>query len=83
MHNGKIATLKDVLFLYEDLHGKPLQNQHVARTQLDPLAQEVKVEFKDINAIVEFLNTLNDGNYDKKMPASVPSGLPVGGLIQF
>ncbi|WP_343303785.1 cytochrome c peroxidase [Chitinophaga niabensis] len=83
MHNGKIATLKDVLFLYEDLHGKPLQNQHVARTQLDPLAQEMKVEFKDINAIVEFLNTLNDGNYDKKMPASVPSGLPVGGLIQF
>ncbi|SIO52776.1 cytochrome-c peroxidase [Chitinophaga niabensis] len=83
MHNGKIPTLKDVLFLYEDLHGKPLQNKHVARAQLDPLAQEVKVEFKDINAIVEFLNTLNDGNYDKKIPPAVPSGLPVGGLIQF
>lgn len=83
MHNGKIATLKDVLFFYEDLHGKPLPNQHVAKSQLDPLAQEVKVEFKDINAIVEFLNTLNDGNYDRKIPAAVPSGLPVGGLIAF
>ena len=83
MHNGKIPTLKDVLFFYEDLHGKPLPNQHVDKSKLDPLAQEVKVEFKDINAIVEFLNTLNDGNYDKKIPAAVPSGLPVGGLIQF
>ncbi len=83
MHNGKIPTVKDVLFFYEDLHGKPLPNQHVAKSQLDPLAQEVKVEFKDINAIVEFLNTLNDGNYDRKIPAAVPSGLPVGGLIAF
>lgn len=81
MHSGKIPTVKDVLFFYEDLHGKPLPNQHVKRAQLDPLAQEVKVEFKQINAIVEFLNTLNDGNYDKKIPTAVPSGLPVGGLI--
>lgn len=82
MHSGKIPTLKDVLLFYEDLHGKPLANAHVNRAQLDPLAQEVKVEFKEINAIVEFLNTLNDGNYDKKIPAAVPSGLPVGGLIR-
>lgn len=82
MHSGKIQTLKDVLLFYEDLHGKPLPNENVDRAQLDPLAQEIKVEFRDVNAIVDFLNTLNDGNYDKKMPASVPSGLPVGGNIQ-
>jgi hypothetical protein len=29
------------------------------------------VVFKNINAIVEFLNTLNDGAYDKKIPAAV------------
>ncbi|MRG47444.1 cytochrome-c peroxidase [Chitinophaga sp. SYP-B3965] len=80
MHSGKIATVKDVLFFYEDLHGKPLPNQHIKRAQLDPLAQEIKVEFKDINAIVEFLSTLNDDNYDKKIPLAVPSGLPVGGF---
>lgn len=82
MHSGKIQTLKDVLLFYEDLHGKPLPNENVTRAQLDPLAVEIKVEFKHVNAIVEFLNTLNDGNYDKRMPAAVPSGLPVGGNIR-
>ncbi len=82
MHSGKLQTLNEVLFFYEDLHGKPLRNQHVKLTQLDPLAAAVRVEFKDINTIVEFLNTLNDANYDKKVPASVPSGLPVGGYIR-
>lgn len=82
MHSGKIQTLNEVLFFYEDLHGKPLRNPNVDRMQLDPLAAAVRVEFKDISAIVEFLNTLNDANYDKKVPASVPSGLPVGGYIR-
>lgn len=82
MHSGKFQTLNEVLFFYEDLHGKPLRNRHVDRAQLDPLAAAVRVEFKDINTIVEFLNTLNDANYDKKIPASVPSGLPVGGFIR-
>jgi cytochrome c peroxidase len=40
------------------------------------------VEFKDLDNIVEFLNTLNDDQYDRKIPASVPSGLPVGGNIK-
>ncbi len=82
LHSGKLQTLNEVLFFYEDLHGKPLRNPHVDRSQLDPLAAAVRLEFKDINTIVEFLNTLNDPNYDKKIPASVPSGLPVGGNIQ-
>ncbi|WP_119079584.1 cytochrome-c peroxidase [Chitinophaga alhagiae] len=82
MHSGKIQTLNEVLFFYEDLHGKPLRNPNVDRAQLDPLAAAVRVEFKDINSIVEFLNTLNDANYDKKVPSSVPSGLPVGGYIR-
>ncbi|WP_341840644.1 cytochrome-c peroxidase [Chitinophaga caseinilytica] len=82
LHSGKLQTLNEVLFFYEDLHGKPLRNPHVDRSQLDPLAAAVRLEFKDINTIVEFLNTLNDPNYDKKVPASVPSGLPVGGNIK-
>ncbi len=68
MHNGKFQTLNDVLFFYEDMHGKPPRNRNVDRTRLDPLAAAVRVEFKDINTIVEFLNTLNDPDYDKRYP---------------
>jgi cytochrome c peroxidase len=82
MHSGKIKTLEDVLTFYEDLHGKELPSAHVNRTQLDPLAKKLKVEFKDIPRIVEFLTTLNDSKYDRKIPESVPSGLAVGGNIK-
>ena len=81
MHSGKIATLENVLTFYEDLHGKELPNLHVNRAQLDTLAQQLDVQFKDIDQIIQFLNTLNDRSYDKKIPKSVPSGLPVGGQI--
>lgn len=82
MHNGKIATLDNVMFFYEDLKGKPLPNPHVSKAQLDSLAVILTVEFKDLDNIVEFLNTLNDDKYDRKIPAAVPSGLPVGGNIK-
>jgi cytochrome c peroxidase len=82
MHSGKIANLESVMFFYEDLQGKELPNAHVSKDRLDPHAKALKVEFKNISSIIEFLNTLNDGKYDKKMPKSVPSGLPVGGSIQ-
>lgn len=67
---------------YEDLRGKDLPNKNLNRDHLDSLAKLVKVEFKQIDAIIEFLNTLNDDNYDRKIPDKVPSGLPVGGMIK-
>ena len=82
MHSGKIATLDNVMLFYEDLRGKPPPNKSIAHDDLDSLAKMVKVEFKNIDAIVEFMNTLNDDNYDRKIPDKVPSGLPVGGMIQ-
>ncbi|MCC6289232.1 MAG: cytochrome-c peroxidase [Chitinophagaceae bacterium] len=82
MHSGKIQTLDNVLLFYEDLRGKPPPNKSVTQDNLDSLAKMVKVEFKNIDAIVEFLNTLNDDNYDRKIPDRVPSGLPVGGMIK-
>lgn len=82
MHSGKIQTLESVLTFYEDLQGKELPNKNVNRDQLDSLAKKLRVEFKNINIIIEFLNTLNDDKYDRKIPASVPSGLPVGGSIK-
>lgn len=81
MHSGKIQTLDNVLTFYEDLRGKPLRTNHVQHEQLDTLAKQIKLEFRDISRIIEFINTLNDPNYDKEIPRSVPSGLPVGGNI--
>lgn len=82
MHSGKLQTLDNVLLFYEDLRGKDLPNKNLNRDHLDSLAKLVKVEFKQIDAIIEFLNTLNDDNYDRKIPDKVPSGLPVGGMIK-
>lgn len=81
MHSGKLASLEDVLTFYEDLRGKSLRTKHVQPENLDTLVQQVKLDFKDISRILEFLNSLNDRNYDRVIPPSVPSGLPVGGDI--
>jgi cytochrome c peroxidase len=81
MHNGTLQTLEQVLAFYEDLGGGKSHNSRVAPGQIDSLARQTKVDFKDIQAIVEFLNTLNDDNFDRKVPNRVPSGLPAGGNI--
>ncbi len=81
MHSGKIKTLDDVLTFYDDINGNELANIHVNKEQLDPLARKLKLEFKNIPRIVEFLNSLNDNKYDRVIPTAVPSGLAVGGNI--
>ena len=82
MHSGKLKTLEQVLTFYEDLHGKPLPNANIKKEQLDTLAIQTRVAFKNIPRIVEFLNTLNDDKFDRKVPDAVPSGLSVGGNIK-
>lgn len=79
MHSGKFQTLDQVLMFYEDIAGGKLLNPNVKSGQVDPLATHMDVNFKDISRIVEFLNTLNDDSFDKTIPESVPSGLPVMG----
>ncbi|TLU96952.1 cytochrome-c peroxidase [Dyadobacter sediminis] len=80
MHSGKLATLDQVLMFYEDIAGGKILNPHVKPEEMDSLATDMDVNFRDISRIVDFLNTLNDDNFDKSVPASVPSGLPVTGL---
>jgi cytochrome c peroxidase len=81
MHNGKIGTLKEVLEFYEDLSGGKISNSKIKPEQIDPLVHKLKVDFKDISLIVEFLGALNDEAYDKTIPLKVPSKLKVGGNI--
>jgi cytochrome c peroxidase len=79
MHSGKFVTLDQVLLFYEDVSGGKVENPHVPASQIDPLARQMDVNFKDISGIVEFLNTLNDDTFDKTVPTRVPSGLKVKG----
>jgi cytochrome c peroxidase len=80
MHSGKFNTLEQVLQFYEDIAGGKIINPNVKRQQMDTLATQMNVNFRDISRIVEFLHTLNDDSFDKTIPAKVPSGLPVKGL---
>jgi len=81
MHSGKLPTLQSVLEFYEDLAGRTVANPHVKPEQLDPLIRDLRVNFRDISLIIDFLNTLNDDHFDRTVPERVPSGLRVGGNI--
>lgn len=81
MHSGKLRTLEHVLEFYEDLSGDKIRNPNVTKVQLDPLLNSLKVSFKGISNIVEFLNTLNDEGFDRSIPKRVPSGLKVAGNL--
>ncbi len=83
MHSGKLQTVEQVLEFYEDLSIADRLNPHVKPGQLDPLANKMNVNFKDIRLIAEFLSyALSDDDFDRKIPSRVPSGLPVGGNIK-
>ena len=81
MHNGELESLKEILEFYEDIAGGKSRSFHVTKDQLDPFVKELKVEVKKMGQIINFLLCLNDDDFDKKIPESVPSGLPVGGDI--
>ncbi len=82
MHNGTLPNLKMVLEFYEDLSFNKSRNPEVAVNNIDTLAKNLSLKVKDMPAIISFLNTLNDENFDKTIPESVPSGLEVGGSIK-
>lgn len=81
MHNGSLNSLQRVLEFYEDISGGKERNERVSKAQFDPLIKELKVEFKEIPRIINFLLALNDDQFDKDVPEQVPSGLEVGGKI--
>ncbi|MFS4469028.1 cytochrome-c peroxidase [Maribacter sp. 2210JD10-5] len=82
MHNGTFTDLKQVLEFYEDITFKKSRNPLVPKEKLDPLALDLKLSVKEMSQIISFLNTLNDSDFDKEIPESVPSGLSVAGNIQ-
>lgn len=84
MHNGAFESLREVLEFYNDISrgNGDSENPNVADNEIDEDARDLDLDRGDINEILTFLNSLNDSDFDKTVPSSVPSGLPVGGNIQ-
>jgi cytochrome c peroxidase len=90
MHNGTLSSLDAVMNFYNQVGrgrggrggrggrfgGTP--NPNVTRQDLDPLLRQVNVRGgrQDVIAV---LGALNDPDFDRTIPARVPSGLAVGG----
>ncbi len=79
MHSGKQASLNEVLAFYDGVkRGDPL-NAQVPISRLDSLLRPTVTQSADL---VQFLHALTDDSFDKTVPARVPSGLPVGGILK-
>lgn len=84
MHNGEFATLRDVLEFYNDISGNRVNNvinDNLNSNDIDDDARELEFNGGDIDEMIAFLRTLTDQDFDRTVPATVPSGLQVGGDI--
>jgi cytochrome c peroxidase len=70
-----------VLEFYEVISDGKERNPNVPKEKYDPFVRELDLSVKEMAQIISFLNTLNDDSFDRQIPESVPSGLPVGGNI--
>lgn len=81
MHNGTMNSLQQVLNFYDDNNNNS-QNNNVANNQLDAELRNLgNINGGDRADIIAFLNALNDNDFDRTIPATVPSGLQPGGAI--
>lgn len=69
MHDGRAASLDAVFEIYDRIDERA-----------DPLFRRLRVPDRgDRDAVVALLQSASDGDFDRRVPESVPSGLPVGG----
>jgi cytochrome c peroxidase len=78
MHSGVFQTLDEVIEFYDDAP----ENPNVGRRQVDRLVRRLDDPDDEANALIEFLNALNDDSFDRTIPPKVPSGLNPGGRIR-
>lgn len=81
MHNGVVSSLENVLRFYNGGRRGIQRNPEVGRNDRDILFRRLNNVNNNSRAIIAFLDALNDENFDKVIPDAVPSGLPVGGMI--
>jgi cytochrome c peroxidase len=97
MHNGMLATLQDVLRFYDngrsenpnvsnerdrDRGGDRRRNGDGIVRLSGQFRRVDDMSESEMADIVAFLNALTDTNFDRTIPARVPSGLPPGGRIR-
>ncbi len=89
MHNGTLATLEDVMDFYNEGESR---NPNVAvagdglnaggLSRLDASFTDVpQMSDEEMADIIAFMRALTDTEFDKSIPAFVPSGLTPGGSI--
>lgn len=81
MHNGVFQSLAHVVAFYDRIGDGNSQNPHVSRQQLDGNLRRINLRNNEQAQIVAFLGALTDTNFDKSIPASVPSKLNPGGTL--
>jgi len=85
MHNGLHTTLEEVMDFYEDAEDGDQEdiNSNLSPGDLDADIRDLDLDDDDFEVIITFLGALNDEDFDKTIPTSVPSGLPAGGNIRM
>ena len=92
MHSGVFTSLNQVVNFYNRVNrgggrggggrrggGNEAVNTNVSRDQLDPLLRQLNLRGGRQADLLAFLDALNDPGFDRTIPATVPSGLAVGG----
>ena len=80
MHSGRFTNLEQVIEFYDVAADGRSANPNVKREDIDPKVRQLKIQ--NVEAIMAFLLTLSDDNFDKSIPTKVPSQLNVGGNIK-
>lgn len=83
MHNGSLATIRDVLVFYDELSESVSETLDggapAAGPALDPLLRQLRLEPHQFPALEAFLDALNSPAPAVGPPENVPSGLQVPG----
>ncbi len=78
MHNGIFDTLREAV---EFQNRGVSENANVPSGMLDVDFKPKDLTDSEMEELISFLESLTDTDFDKTIPASVPSGLEVGGNI--
>jgi cytochrome c peroxidase len=90
MHNGTLATLEDVLRFYDEGRSRNPNVSDAGGRRRDEGVARLSQSFRrvddmsenEMRDIIAFLESLTDRDFDRTIPARVPSGLPPGGLLE-